>query len=153
MHGVTPLEYVLVTVVLVLAVVIVFQIRMAASRTKLYAAEMIDEYKKDEKERIKQSIEKSLKSQRSVVKGKVWEQIAPYLPEFEHNPADARFIGDPVDYVVFSGMSNGGEIEVIMIDVKTGKAQLNLNQKRIRDAIDGGRVSFRTMRLKDKGTE
>ena len=146
------LEYVLATIVLALVLVIIFQMKIARDKMKSYAAEQVSAYKEDEGKRIKQSIVKALNAQRSTVKGKVWEQIAPHLPEFEYNPADARFLGNPVDYIVFSGMSDGEDMDVVIIDVKTGKAQLNLNQRRIRDAINKGRVSFKTIRLEDKNS-
>ena len=33
------------------------------------------------------------------------EQMAPLLPGFAYLPADARFLGDPIDYVIFDGYS------------------------------------------------
>jgi len=39
----------------------------------------------------------------AVTVGKVTEHIAPYLPDFGYNPKDARFVGSPVDFVVFDG--------------------------------------------------
>ena len=146
------LEYVLAAVVLALVLVIIFQTKIAREKMKYYAAEQVSAYKVDEEKRIKQSVVKALNAQRSVVKGNVWEQIAPHLPEFEYNPADARFLGNPVDYIVFSGMSDGEDMDVVIIDVKTGKAQLNQNQRRIRDAINKGRVSFKTIRLENKNS-
>ena len=144
------LEYVLAAVVLALVLIIIFQIKIAREKMKSYAAEQVSAYQKDEEKRSKQRVDKALNVQRSVVKGNVWEQIAPHLPEFEYNPADARFLGNPVDYIVFSGMSDGEDVDVVIIDVKTGKAQLNTNQRRIRDAINNGRVSFKIIRLENK---
>src|SRR2546425_1825819 len=43
----------------------------------------------------------------AVTAGKVHEQLVPYLPEFGFNPKDARFLGSPVDLVVFDGLSAG----------------------------------------------
>ncbi len=43
----------------------------------------------------------TLDRSRGVIKGKIGEQLAPLLPMFEYNPSDARFIGSPVDYIVF----------------------------------------------------
>jgi predicted Holliday junction resolvase-like endonuclease len=45
----------------------------------------------------------SVNRSRSTLKGKIAEQMAPILPEFAYNPADARFIGSPVDFVIFDG--------------------------------------------------
>ena len=138
--------YIIAVAVVVLFVVVAYQ-RLTFHRR---LREAIMAHAAGEAERTGRKVQESLKAQRGVVKGKVWEQIAPYLPEFEYNPADARFIGDPVDYVVFDGMGGGGEIKVVIIDVKTGKAQLNANQRRIRDAVKKGRVSFKLVRLHDR---
>ena len=39
----------------------------------------------------------------AVTAGKVYEQLLPYLPDFPFNPKDVRFLGSPVDFVVFDG--------------------------------------------------
>jgi predicted Holliday junction resolvase-like endonuclease len=39
----------------------------------------------------------------AVTTGKVSEQLLPFLPEFPFNPRDARFLGSPVDLIVFGG--------------------------------------------------
>ena len=46
---------------------------------------------------------------RAVLKGKIAEQMAPLLPGFlaKYNPADARFIGSPIDYLIFRNMRRG----------------------------------------------
>jgi predicted Holliday junction resolvase-like endonuclease len=93
---------------------------------------------------------------RSVLKGKIGEQIAPLLPEFLAlcNPSDARFIGSPIDYLIFRNMTceEGNElpIEVILLDVKTGKSGLNKIQKRIQEAVEHSRVRFHTLRLSSR---
>src|SRR5882724_11599495 len=55
----------------------------------------------------KDSVERS----RSTLKGQIAEQMAPLLPGFPFLPADARFLGDPVDYVVFKGRADFGDAE------------------------------------------
>lgn len=112
-----------------------------------------------------QAVEKarqdSLDKQRYVVKGKVGEQMAPLFPEFaeRYDPADARFIGSPVDYIIFDNMSQVVEgadlpLEIVLLDVKTGeKAALTTIQRRIRDAVGAKRVRWETMKLSVTGTE
>src|SRR2546425_11187631 len=39
----------------------------------------------------------------AVVSGKVTEHLAPYMVTFPYNPKDARFLGTPVDLIVFDG--------------------------------------------------
>ena len=60
--------------------------------------------RRHEEEIIKDAVKKS----KAVVAGKVAEQIVPFLPEFKYNPKDARFIGSPIDFIVFDGLDGGG---------------------------------------------
>ncbi len=71
----------------------------------------------------------------AVITGKVSEPIAPYSPFFPYNPKEARFIGSPIDFVVFDGIEEGELRGVILLDVKTGSASLSSKQRLIRDAI------------------
>jgi predicted Holliday junction resolvase-like endonuclease len=88
----------------------------------------------------------------AVTTGKVAEQLAPYLPEFEYNPKDARFLGTPVDFVVFDGMSDGESVQVVFLEVKSGSSSLNERQRRIRTAIESRRVKWGEMRVLSKVT-
>jgi predicted Holliday junction resolvase-like endonuclease len=107
------------------------------------------EWKVAEEKRIRQS---TANGSRAVIKGKVAEQLAPLLPGFEYNPSDARFIGDPVDYVIFHGYTDlkdglakdrNAKLEIVILDVKTGgSAGLTREQRAIREAIAAQRVRF-----------
>ena len=87
----------------------------------------------------------TLAAQRSVVVnvGKVMEEIAPGLSTFPYHRADCRSLLDPIDYVVFDGLSKQGKVSSIhFIDVKTGAARLNEHQKQVKDAIEKKHVEF-----------
>lgn len=91
----------------------------------------------------------TLDKSRAVLKGKIGEQIAVLLPEFPYMPSDARFIGNPIDYIVFDGYSEGKDINLILLDVKKGEhAKLNKNQKKIKEAVDNKRIRWKTLNLK-----
>lgn len=105
----------------------------------------MDEWKRGEEERVRNE---TLARSRAVLKGRIAEQIVPFLEEFRYNPADARFLGSPVDYVIFDGMSEGSsELTVVLADVKTGKPKLTPIQERIKAAIEAGRVRWETIQL------
>ncbi|MBO4508150.1 MAG: Holliday junction resolvase [Spirochaetaceae bacterium] len=88
---------------------------------------------------------------RAVIGGQVVEQVAPFLPGFPCNPADARFIGKPVDFVAFPGLSESDSVdEVLLIEVKTGNSALNAREKEIRRAVKEGRVRYVEYRFSDK---
>jgi len=83
----------------------------------------------------------------AVTTGKVFEQLVPYLPEFPFNPRDARFLGAPVDLVVFDGLSDGDLRRVVFVEIKTGNASLTARERRVRDAIEAGWVEWAELRI------
>lgn len=96
----------------------------------------------------------ALGKSRAVLKGKIGEQMAPVLPEFRYNPADARFLGSPIDYIIFDGYSeakegNGKIRKIVLMDVKTGNARLSPIEKKVRDAVSAGSIEWETLELKD----
>ena len=96
-----------------------------------------------EGDKLEKIVKARLKQSRAVLGGLVSEQIAPLLPDFPFDPGDCRFIGKPVDFIVFRGM-NGQEIsEVIFLEVKSGVSKnLNPREKRLRDVIKAGHVRW-----------
>ena len=83
----------------------------------------------------------------SVILGKVTEQVIPFHQSFPYNPKDVRFIGSPIDLIVFDGASEGEVERIIFLEVKSGNASLSSRQRRIRDAIDAGRIEWQELRL------
>ncbi|MBI3050536.1 MAG: Holliday junction resolvase [Acidobacteria bacterium] len=83
----------------------------------------------------------------AVTVGKVTEHIAPYLPEFGFNPKDARFIGSPVDFVVFDGLNDQAVVQVVFVEVKAGSSALNARERQVRDAVKAGRVRWEELRV------
>lgn len=114
----------------------------------------ISEIRREHDQALALARKRSVNTSRAVLKGKMAEQFAPHLPEFDYLPSDAKFLGDPVDYVVFSGYSDYREglcdaedIEVVLIDIKSGTARLTKGQQAIAQAIDDGRVRFETIHI------
>jgi len=86
----------------------------------------------------------------AVTAGKVHEQLVPYLPEFGFNPKDARFLGSPVDLVIFDGLAAGDVRRVVFLEVKTGAAggaPLNARERQVRDVIEAREVAWAELRL------
>jgi predicted Holliday junction resolvase-like endonuclease len=83
----------------------------------------------------------------AVTAGKVYEQLVPYLPGFGFNPKDARFLGTPVDLVVFDGLSDGVVRRIVFVEVKTGGGDLSSRERRVRDAVRARQVEWSELRL------
>lgn len=88
----------------------------------------------------------ALKKQRAVVGGQVSEQLAPYFPDFPFKPSEARFLGKPVDLLVFVGMDRKHIEKVVFVEVKTGRSGLSQQEKHLREAIEAGRVEYHLYR-------
>lgn len=92
---------------------------------------------------LKKERQDAVKRSRAVLGGQMVEQVAPYLPNFPCNPADARFIGKPVDFIAFSGLTENNSVdEVLLIEVKTGDSKLSGREKEIKNAVKNGRVRY-----------
>ncbi|MBH2001597.1 MAG: endonuclease [Moraxellaceae bacterium] len=114
----------------------------------------IAELELEHKQALLDAQKRSVNTSRAVLKGKMAEQFAPILPEFRYLPSDAKFLGDPIDYVVFDGYTNFrdgdgtvDDIEVILLDIKSGGARLSKGQQAIAQAVREGRVRFETLRI------
>ena len=82
-----------------------------------------------------------------MITGKVTEHLIPYLPEFRYNPKDARFIGSPVDLIVFDGLDEGDLRKIVFVEVKSGKSTLSKRERLIRDAVEQRRVEWEILRV------
>ena len=100
-------------------------------------------------ERWKQQHEQEIRLdavQRSsaVTRGKVTEHIVPYLPGFDLDPKDIRFLGTPIDLIAFKGLNaSAEEIEIVFIEVKTGRSALSARERAVKKAVEQKRVSWR----------
>ena len=97
----------------------------------------------------------SVSRSRSTLKGKIAEQMAPFLPDFPFAPSDARFIGNPIDFIVFDGYAQakddkGDRVSIVLVEVKKGKGKLSWEELLIKKAVEDGRVSWRTIVLGDE---
>ena len=90
---------------------------------------------------------------RAVLGGQFSEQLAPYLPDFDYLPTECRFLGKPIDLIVFKGM-DGKEIkEIVFVEVKSGNAKLNQHEKNLKETIDKKKVKWVEYRIPEELTK
>jgi predicted Holliday junction resolvase-like endonuclease len=92
---------------------------------------------------------KSQKLSRSLLGGVFSEQVAPFLPDFPKDlkASEARFIGKPIDFLIFKGMDDQHISEVVVVEIKSGNSQLSANERSLRDAIQQKRVTWHDYRV------
>lgn len=83
----------------------------------------------------------------AVVSGKVTEHLAPYMAAFPYDPRDARFLGTPVDLIVFDGMSEDSLREIVFLEIKSRGSALSTRERRIKDAVLARRVCWKEFRV------
>jgi predicted Holliday junction resolvase-like endonuclease len=104
-----------------------------------------------EKQRIRRE---AVIQSRAVLGGKFVEQLAPYLPEFRYDPTEARFIGSPIDLIVFPGLATGEPKEIVIMEIKSGKnCQLTPQERKIRQLVEDGMVRWELIEHSSQQTE
>lgn len=96
---------------------------------------------------LERAREQSSKLSAATRLGLTVEHLAPFAPEFEFNPRDVRFFGDPIDLLLFDGLDEGLLRGIYFVEVKSGAKRLNRRQQQVTAMVDGGQVHFRTMNL------
>ncbi len=89
----------------------------------------------DAVKKIPQERKEAVKDSREITRGNINEEISALLPHFPGNFSEARHVGKPIDFLIFKGMDGGDITEIGFVEVKTGKSDLNTNERRVRDII------------------
>ncbi len=98
---------------------------------------------KREKDIRKDAIGKS----RGILEGKFKEQLVPFLPKFNYTPSDVRFLGSPIDFVVFDGASKNKINKIVFLEIKSGKSRLTEKEKQIKDLVNNKKIKFNVLRI------
>jgi predicted Holliday junction resolvase-like endonuclease len=97
----------------------------------------------------KEAIEKS----RSVLAGNFSEQLAPYLPDFQYNPNECKFLGKPIDFLVFKGLDEKDISEIVFVEVKSGKSSLSKPERSLKKAVQDKKVKWEEYRIPEDITK
>lgn len=108
-----------------------------------------EQFKEREEEllrRKKSATEKAKVTAKAVNVGKNLEKVLPTMKDFKWELSDCRFLGDPIDFLTFNGVSLGKVESLSFVEVKSGAARLNEHQKQIKKAIEDKNVSFKVFK-------
>ncbi|MEZ2772657.1 Holliday junction resolvase-like protein [Acinetobacter pseudolwoffii] len=121
-------------------------------------SEYVEDLKKQFEYEKKQAKKVALTGSRNTIKGQMSERYCPFQSDFLYAPEDCHFMGKPLDFIVFKNIEKYREddpsitledIEVIFLEIKTGKSSLTKVEKAIKYAIDNKKVSFQTYHYND----
>ena len=85
----------------------------------------------------------SQKKSSEVRLGQISEHFAPLLKDFPYDSKNVRFLGSPIDFVIFDLDNN----RIIFMEFKTGNSRETVKQRKVRDIIKEGNVTYEVMRV------
>lgn len=97
--------------------------------------------------KLRQVKKEAIQKSRSILRGQFVEELSPFFPNFPYNPKDLKFFGAPIDYVVFDGLNEGNLQKITFLEIKTGKSQLNKNERQLKKVIEEGKVDYQVYRV------
>lgn len=106
------------------------------------AAVVLQKWKIESEAKIRQD---AINRSYAVNLGKITEHLVPFHQAFlsQFNPKDARFIGSPIDLIVFDGYSEkNDEIVIYFVEIKSGNARLTDTQKKIKESVKNAQVRW-----------
>jgi predicted Holliday junction resolvase-like endonuclease len=89
----------------------------------------------DDLKNKKISVESAEKKAISVGLGKTVEDALPAYEKFPFNICDCRGLFEPIDAIVFNGLTQGNVDHLTFFDIKYGASKLKSHQIRIRNAV------------------
>ena len=137
----------MIFVLLVMVIVLFVKYSSLKGAVESKARGLFEEWRQREERRIR---EDAIKRSAATILGKVGEHLAPLLifANYGINPKDLRFIGTPIDFIAFKGLSNDKPEEIIFIEVKSGKtATLSPREKSIKELVENKKVRWLLIHL------
>lgn len=141
----------MIFVLLVMVIVLFVEYSSLKGAVESKARGLFEEWRQREERRIR---EDAIKRSAATILGKVGEHLAPLLifANYGINPKDLRFIGTPIDFIAFKGLSEDKPEEiifiVIFIEVKSGKtAALSPREKSIKELVENKKVRWLLIHL------
>ena len=95
----------------------------------------------------KKRMEKRIKLSARIISGKTIEKLLPFFKDFKYDPHDMRFMGEPIDYIVFDGYSKKKLKQIVFLEVKSGKSKLTKEQSELKKIIKKKKVKWEEVKV------
>jgi len=77
--------------------------------------------------------------------GKIIEKVVPAYQNFGMPISDCRPLFEPIDMIIFNGLSAMSVQSITFMEIKTGKSRLDEHQKLVKEAVSDGKVSVQVV--------
>jgi len=96
---------------------------------------------------IKNHRKDASKRSRNVILWEVYEKVSPFLPGFPYNPKDMTFVWKWIDYIVFDWLSRWKLENIVFLEIKSWKSNLNKNEKMIKQKVENKSLKYEIFRI------
>ena len=135
---------VLEILVAVLSVAVVFLVIRHVYLKSSFEQRLREWTEKEETRIRKDAIERSART----LSGKTLEKLIPFLDKFPYDAHDMRWLGDPVDFIIFDGYSSEKSPEqIVFCEVKSGQSSLSKTQNKIKELVEKKKVKWFEFRI------
>jgi predicted Holliday junction resolvase-like endonuclease len=118
----------------------------------------LGQQKEELQKKSEHEVKMTLAGSRAGIKGRISENLVLLIPDFQKQHPDlkvseAKFTGEPIDYLFFEGIENKNITKVVFLEVKAGRyAHLNETEISLKKVIDdaeskGANVVWREYRV------
>lgn len=118
-------------------VLLVFYLFFKNREWKIRFNQKIEEFLGEKEASIR---EDAIKRSARTLSGKTLEKLVPFLEGFPYDPHDIRWLGDPIDLVIFDGYSKQEPKQIVICDVKSGEGKLTEGQKKIKELVKDKKI-------------
>lgn len=130
-----------------LADAVMFSLNEQPPAQALVAIKELKQQIKERKDQLAKARERMTKRAQNTAAavnlGKIVEKIVPSFSSFPHIAGDCRALFEPIDYLIFSGLTRSRQVDLLsFVDVKSGAARLTQAQKAIKEVVESGALSF-----------
>ncbi len=136
---------VLLEIFLVLLFVVVIFLLVKYIQLRSNFEQKIKEWISVEEKKIR---EDAISRSARTLSGKTLEKLIPFLDRFPYDAHDLRWLGDPVDFIVFDGYSSDkSPKQIVFCEVKSGDSKLSKVQTEIRNLVENKKVKWFEFRI------
>ena len=110
--------------------------------------EMLSELQAKLEELKKRKVSAGLGAEKKSIEvgiGKIIEKLMPAFQNFGMPASDCRPLFEPIDMILFNGLSTSSIQSITFMEVKTGNSRLNEHQRLVKEAVSDGKVDFQVV--------
>ena len=147
------IEWIVSLILFICLIILYFYFKGEIKKWEMNFENRVNEWVKTKEKEVR---EDAIKRSSSIRVGKAIERLIPFTSEFPYDPRDVRWLGDPIDLVIFDGYGESRDTDdpdklnkIVICEVKSGKSRKGKYEKQIKELIEDKKVEWNEFRIKE----